>query len=65
VRHGIGTVVAKRPEPRPGDKKRLLREEIEQLVVEAIRVDLSLQELVEAIECQWAKLQKQAEVAYR
>jgi GntR family transcriptional regulator len=62
VRHGIGTVVAKRPEPRSGDKRRLLRQEVEQLVVEAIRVDLDLQELLDAIEDQWARLQKPVEV---
>jgi GntR family transcriptional regulator len=65
VHQGIGTVVAKRPEARPGDKKRLLRQEIEQLVVEAIRVDLELREILEAIEDQWAKLEKPLEVGYR
>jgi len=40
VRPGIGTVVAEIPEPRSGDRKRLLGREVEQLVVEAKRVDL-------------------------
>ena len=37
VRPGIGTVVAELPEARAGDRKRLLRQEVEQLVVEAMR----------------------------
>jgi GntR family transcriptional regulator len=63
VHQGVGTVVAKRPEPRRGDKKRLLQEHVEELVVEAIRVELDLQGLLDAIEDQWAKLQKPQEVA--
>src|SRR4051794_35838301 len=43
MRPGIGTVVAEPPEARPGDKQRLLDQEVEQLVVEAKRVGLSLQ----------------------
>ena len=63
VHQGIGTVVAKRPEPRRGDKKRLLQEQVEQLVVEAMRVDLDLRGLLDAIEDQWAKLENLQEVA--
>ena len=63
VHQGVGTVVAKRPEPRRGDRRRLLQEEVEQLVVEAMRVDLDLQGLLDAIEDQWAKLAKPREVA--
>jgi len=65
VRQGIGTVVAKRPEPRRGDRKRLLQQEVEQLVVEAIRVQLDLHDLIEAIEDQWAKLDKTQEAVHR
>lgn len=59
---GIGTIVAELPEPRPAEKKRLLREEIEQLVVEAKRLGLELGQVVQAIEAQWAKLEKPVEV---
>ncbi len=62
VRQGIGTVVARRPEPRRGDRKRLLQQEVEHLVVEAIRVELELPELLEAIEEQWEKLERPQEV---
>lgn len=63
VRHGIGTVVAKPPEARSGDRKRLLQQEVEQLVVEAKRVGVDLEEVIQAIESQWAKLEKMAEVS--
>lgn len=65
VRPGIGTVVAEIPEPRPGDRKRLLQREVEQLVVEAKRMDLDLRDLVRAIEEQWAILEKTEEVNRR
>jgi GntR family transcriptional regulator len=62
VRPGIGTVVAEAPEARAGDRKRLLQQEVEQLVVEAKRVGLELEEVVEAAEAQWARLEKPVEV---
>jgi GntR family transcriptional regulator len=65
VHQGVGTVVAKRPEPPRGDKKRLVQEQVEQLVVEAMRVELDLQDLVDAIEDQWARLENPREVAIR
>jgi len=58
---GIGTVVAEPPEARQGDKRRLLSQEVEQLVVEAKRVGLGLQDVVDAIENQWAKLDRTRE----
>ena len=63
VRPGIGTVVAEMPEPRPGDRKRLLRREVEQLVVEAKRLELDIDDVIQAIEDQWAKLEKPQEVS--
>jgi len=61
-RPGIGTVVAELPAARAADKNRLLRQEVEQLVVEAMRVGLELPQVVEAIEAQWAKLERPSEV---
>lgn len=63
VRHGIGTLVAQPPEARAGDRKKLLQQEVEQLVVEAKRVGVELDEVIQAIENQWAKLEKMAEVS--
>jgi len=55
---GVGTVVASPPPARAGDRKRLLQREVEQLVVEAKRVGLEMEELMEALESQWQKLEK-------
>jgi GntR family transcriptional regulator len=63
ARPGIGTVVAEMPEPRPGDRKRLLRREVEQLVVEAKRLELDIDDVTQAIEDQWARLEKPQEVS--
>jgi GntR family transcriptional regulator len=52
-RPGIGTVVAEPPKARAGDRKRLLKDEVEQLVVEAKRVGADLDEVIQAIETQW------------
>ena len=59
---GIGTVVAEPPEARAGERRKILQQEVEQLVVEAKRVGLDLDEIVDAIESQWARLEKPAEV---
>ena len=56
VQPGIGTVVAARPAARAGDRQRLLQHEVEQLVVEALRVGVQLDDVVDAIETQWARL---------
>jgi len=56
VQPGIGTVVASRPPARAGDRQRLLQDEVEQLVVEALRVGVELEDVVDAIEKRWAKL---------
>src|SRR5205814_2246653 len=57
VQPGIGTVVAARPPARAGDRQRLLQQEVEQLVVEALRVGVPLDEVVNAIESHWARLE--------
>jgi GntR family transcriptional regulator len=63
ARPGVGTVVAELPEARATDKRRLLKQEVEQLVVEAMRMGLELPQVVEAIETQWASLERQAEAS--
>jgi GntR family transcriptional regulator len=65
VRPGIGTLVADAPAARAGDKQRLLQQEVEQLVVEAKRVGLDLDDLVRAIESQWSRLERPLEVGRR
>jgi GntR family transcriptional regulator len=58
VHPGIGTVVAEPPKARAGDRQRLLQQEVEQLVVEAKRVGVRLQEVVQAISNEWSKIDK-------
>jgi GntR family transcriptional regulator len=66
VQPGIGTVVATRPPAaRAGDRQRLLQHEVEQLVVEALRVGVDLQDVVGAIEARWARLAGGAQSAAR
>jgi len=54
---GVGTVVATPPRPRAGQRRRLLADEIEKLVVEAMRVGMTATELLEAVEEQCRALQ--------
>src|SRR5687767_6349023 len=56
VRPGIGTVVAEPPKPRVGDKQRLLKDEVEQLVVEAKRVGAELDDVIDAIKQGWKNM---------
>jgi GntR family transcriptional regulator len=53
ARPGIGTVVAERPTPRQGDRQRLLGHDLDQLIVEAKRVGVGLDELQRAIAERW------------
>jgi hypothetical protein len=46
-------VVAEPPQARPGDRQRLLEEEVEKFVVEARRVGADLDEVVNAIKAGW------------
>jgi len=57
-RPGIGTVVAELPEARAGERKRLLQSEVEQLVVEAIRVGATLDQVIESVKSQWSRIEK-------
>lgn len=52
-RPGIGTVVAQPPAARPGDRQRLLKEDVEKLVVEAKRVGVGLDDVIDAIKAGW------------
>ena len=63
VRPGIGTVVADLPVARAPERRRLLKQEVEQLVVEAKRVGLELPEVLQEVEAQWTKLEKPWEVS--
>ncbi|MBI4905340.1 MAG: GntR family transcriptional regulator [Acidobacteria bacterium] len=62
VHTGIGTVVA---EPRPmsrHDRSRLVKKDVELLVVEAIRLGMSFDELQHLVAEHWSQLGRTAEV---
>jgi GntR family transcriptional regulator len=61
ARPGIGTIVSELPIARAGDKKRLLHQEVEQLVVEAKRVGASLQDVIQSVSTKWTTMEKAAE----
>jgi len=60
---GVGTVVALPPKARAGDRKRLLEDEVERLVVEAMRVGAGLGEVQQAVEDTWTDLRSLRTVA--
>lgn len=53
---GVGTVVALPPKARAGDRKRLLEDEVEKLVVEAMRVGATLEDVQHAVKETWVDL---------
>lgn len=59
VRPGVGTVVARAPELDRRQRMQLLKEQTEQLVVEALRLRLEPGEVVEAVREHWARLSKE------
>ena len=61
VRPGIGTVVVN-PSASAADRGRLLRKEVEQLVVEAKKLGLGLAEVTTAVTSHWARLDAPAEI---
>ena len=59
---GLGTVVAGLPVVRASERKLILRQEVEELVVEARRVGLELSDVIEAVVSQWVKFERPCEV---
>jgi GntR family transcriptional regulator len=58
VRPGIGTVVAERQAPDARDRRALLRDDVEQIVVEARHLSLDLQDVLDAIAERWNRLDR-------
>ena len=56
VRPGVGTIVACGRRATAVERRALLSHEVEQLVVEAKRLGLDAEDIVDAVEEQWAKL---------
>ena len=57
VHPGLGTVVAELPASTAAERGALLKKEVEQLVVEAKKLGLDLDEITEAIARHWHRLQ--------
>ncbi len=58
IRPGIGAIVAVRPEPNKKERAKLLEEEIEELVVEAKRLSLELEDVTDSIAQHWKRLRE-------
>jgi GntR family transcriptional regulator len=56
VMPGVGTVVAANRRSTSAERRRLLSSEVEQLVVEAKRLGLGLDEIIESLEACWEAL---------
>jgi GntR family transcriptional regulator len=53
---GKGTVVARAPRLRAGERRHLLEHQIERLAVEAKRLGLRLEEVTDALASHWRRL---------
>jgi GntR family transcriptional regulator len=56
TRPGIGTVVAVLPESSPKERTQLLGNEIEQIVVEAKKLGIGLDDMIDSISTHWKRL---------
>ena len=56
VRPGIGTVVAAQRRATAAERRQLLSQELEQLLVEARRLGLARDEVTKAVEARWQEL---------
>ena len=56
VRPGLGTVVAAAPAASKGQRRQLLTEDVERLVVDARMLGLDLADVIAAIEAHWKRL---------
>jgi GntR family transcriptional regulator len=59
---GKGTVIARPPRPRAGERRQLLEDEIEHLAVEAKRLGLSLKNVTDALASHWKRLDEAGKV---
>jgi len=57
IEPGIGTVVGTSPAPTTAEKKKLLEDQLGRLVVEAKRMSLSIEDIIEAIKELWSNIE--------
>jgi GntR family transcriptional regulator len=60
VKPGIGTLVARAPAATRAQRRSLLREEVERLVVEARKLSLDADEVLDAVKEQWSRYDRSA-----
>ncbi len=60
VKPGIGTVVARAPAATRAQRRTLLREEVERLVVEARKLSLDADEVLDAVKDQWSRYDRRS-----
>jgi GntR family transcriptional regulator len=65
VKPGIGTVFTQRRAVRTGDRKRLLHQDVERLIVEAKSIGVTLHDLVQAISSRWNRIDDAATARQR
>jgi len=58
---GIGTVVAALPEARKSERTQLLGPEIEQLVVESMKLGINVEDVLASVSAHWKRLTARAE----
>jgi GntR family transcriptional regulator len=58
VRPGIGTYVAGRPASNAVERRALLRDDVERLVVQARHLSLDVQDVLDAVSEQWNRLDR-------
>ena len=58
VRPGIGTFVVGRTASSAADRRALLREDVERLVVEARHLSLDVRDVLDAVSDQWSRLDR-------
>jgi GntR family transcriptional regulator len=65
VHPGLGTVVARYPSSSASERASLLKKDLEQLVVEAKKLGLDLDEVSDALAEHWSRLDETVETARR
>ena len=56
VHPGIGTIVARPESATAAELRRVLEDEVERLVVEASKMGLTMEQVIEAVTLQWGRL---------
>jgi GntR family transcriptional regulator len=60
MRPGIGTVVSRLPDSTRGERTQLLGHEIETIVVDAKRLGIGLDDMLDAVSSHWQRLSREA-----